>query len=173
MKFSRTDALGISRLRWLIGMFPDDKMVTVLRSYWCSTLPFSHRPFHNMVAACLKSEMSDGSKPDRKGWVKFVLPSHPLPEPEWSKWDIEQYRASVWSVTRKQPIHELPGFSLRGKGWELDHFISIKQGHKLGHSPEFIGGIKNLRMVCLTQNRAKSGRAMYREHSDAEDSLHQ
>jgi hypothetical protein len=162
-------------MSWLFKTFKGNDLTRALRSYWCHILHGDRLALWRASAGCCVMYSEEGEDVERelRQWPQRLLPSTPIPEPEWAKWDIERYRTSVWSVTRKQPIHELPGFSLRGKGWELDHFISIKQGHKLGHSPEFIGGIKNLRMVCLTQNRAKSGRAMYREHSDAEDSLHQ
>lgn len=74
--------------------------------------------------------------------------------------EYQKYKGKVWTETNKQPIQFLENYNKRGKSgidgaYQLDHKISIKYGFDNNISPEIIGNIANLRMICWKENRIK------------------
>jgi len=49
---------------------------------------------------------------------------------------------------------------LRGKGYELDHKLSIKDGYDLEVPPEIMADTANLRLVPFMVNRSKASRSI-------------
>jgi hypothetical protein len=69
---------------------------------------------------------------------------------------FQKYKAEVWSVTRKQPLHTLPNIEKRGRNeWDLDHIYSMWDGYHNDVPPEMIGDIRNLRVITASENRTK------------------
>lgn len=119
------------------------------RSWWCLYLS---KPGGKEVLELLSAEYGKSSM---KGFIPLIPHDDIKPPPP--KPTIDDYRQKVDSVTRKQPLDQLPGIHLRGKGWELDHVYPVSRGFKDGVPPEKIGHISNLSMVPMVFNRLKAG----------------
>jgi hypothetical protein len=150
-----------------------DAWRTEMRSFWCRVLKHDRYALGILTKAMIHHEVVDWRAWENKEHIRTLLPHNPVPQPEWAQRPREEYRAAVDAITNKQPLSKMPGIELRGDGWELDHFVSVSEGHKQNIPPEKIGHISNLRMVPRTQNRMKHGRNMYQALAGDGDSIHQ
>lgn len=158
---------------YLVHRFDGEDLRRELRAFWCMALLHDRHAIHMMNFILMHSDMVDWTAWEDKEHLRAILPYNPLPAPEWRSWSREEYRAAVDAVTNKQPLSKMPGIELRGQGWELDHFVSVSEGHKKNIPPDKIGHISNLRMVPRTQNRMKHGRNMYQALAGDGDHIHQ
>ena len=73
------------------------------------------------------------------------------------KTPYKNYCNEVKRLTKKQPLHQLENYKLRGRNkYHLDHIISMKYGFDHNIHPEIIADIRNLRFIPASQNHNKS-----------------
>jgi hypothetical protein len=95
--------------------------------------------------------------------VQKVLKETGLSYPEYlhKNSSFKEYKQKVWHVTKQQPINLLQhSDKLRGLAgvpgaYQLDHIVSIKEGHEKNISPTIIGDIKNLQFLPWKENLQK------------------
>lgn len=77
------------------------------------------------------------------------------------KSSFQEYKRSVYLITRQQPINTLEHYDKkRGRcgvdgAYQLDHITSIKEGFEKGIDPSIIGNIANLRFIPWEENLRK------------------
>lgn len=73
------------------------------------------------------------------------------------------YRDKVRVLSEKTFVshfHELPNASLRGKGYELDHVLSIYEGFKQNVPEVMMAHVLNLRMILAHDNKVKGRKSL-------------
>ena len=73
----------------------------------------------------------------------------------------KRYLLEVWRLTYKQPIENIENFNKRGMSgidgaYQIDHFISIREGFMKNIPAETIASLSNLRMIPWRENIKKS-----------------
>lgn len=70
------------------------------------------------------------------------------------------YGRKVRSLTKQQPLDQVPGIELRGPKYHLDHAVSIAAAWEAGWTPEQCADTSNLQMLPSDENMRK-GYASY------------
>lgn len=73
---------------------------------------------------------------------------------------MKRYRSRVAYASRKQDLSDVPGFAMWGKGFELDHMLSVHDAFRLGLPIEVVSHKANLRFISRTENRTKSNKSV-------------
>lgn len=72
------------------------------------------------------------------------------------KSDYYKYNRLVKKITNRQPINMINGHINKGKGYHLDHIVSISYGWYNKIDPEIIGHYCNLRYIIGKENMSKN-----------------
>ncbi len=76
---------------------------------------------------------------------------------EQQRW--REYAAQARALTEQQPLHQLPGYHLRGAGgYVVDHVFSIWTAFRQGWPVERAAALENLQMVPALENITKGKR---------------
>jgi hypothetical protein len=70
------------------------------------------------------------------------------------------YSRLVRQLTEQQPLDQVPGITLRGAEYHLDHAVSIAAAFKAGWTPEQCADVSNLQVLPRAENMRK-GDASY------------
>lgn len=73
---------------------------------------------------------------------------------------MKLYRSRVAYASRKQDLSDLPGFELWGKGFELDHMLSIHDAFKLQLPIDVVSHKADLRFISRAENRRKTNKSI-------------
>lgn len=74
---------------------------------------------------------------------------------EREKQQRQAYAAQARALTEKAPLHTLAGIHLRGKGYDLDHAVSLLAAFRAGWPVEEAAHISNLQILPTKQNTKK------------------
>jgi len=84
---------------------------------------------------------------------------------EYHEWKDAQpeyklYKMEVLRITLENDLSVLDNYSKKNlyHGYELDHIFPIREGFLYNVPPELIGGLGNLRIIPMTENRRKSNK---------------
>lgn len=77
---------------------------------------------------------------------------------ERQRW--KDYATQARALTEQQPLHQLPGYHLRGAGgYVVDHVVSIWAAFREGWPVERAAALDNLQVVPSIENFAKGRRS--------------
>ncbi|GAA4509157.1 hypothetical protein GCM10023172_42260 [Hymenobacter ginsengisoli] len=65
------------------------------------------------------------------------------------------YGRKVRSLTKQQPLDQVPGIELRGPDYHLDHTVSIVAAWEAGWTPEQCADVSNLQILPKQENLDK------------------